>query len=31
VKRDPLPEAKEMDGEEGKYEKYFSAEPGSGD
>ncbi len=30
VKRDPLPEAKEMDGEEGKFEKYFSANPGSG-
>jgi len=31
VKRDPLPEAKEMDGEQGKFEKYFSANPGSGD
>ena len=31
VKRDALPEAKEMDGVEGKFEKFFSAEPGSGD
>jgi ferredoxin len=31
VKRDSLPEAKEMDGVEGKYDKYFSAEPGQGD
>lgn len=30
-KRDPLPEAKEMDGVEGKLEKYFSEKPGSGD
>jgi len=31
VKRDPLPEAKEMDGVPGKFDKYFSAKPGSGD
>ncbi|WEX77334.1 ferredoxin family protein [Sinorhizobium numidicum] len=31
VKRDPLPEAKEMDGIEEKYEKYFSDKPGQGD
>jgi len=31
VKRDPMPEAKEMDGEQGKFEKYFSANPGTGD
>lgn len=31
VKRDPMPEAKEMDGEQGKLEKYFSANPGAGD
>lgn len=31
VKRDALPEAKEMDGVEGKYELYFSAKPGQGD
>ncbi|HFQ15581.1 MAG TPA: ferredoxin family protein [Rhodobacteraceae bacterium] len=30
-KKDPLPEAGEMDGVEGKLEKYFSAEPGEGD
>ena len=30
-RRTPLPEAKEMDGEEGKFEKYFSPKPGSGD
>ncbi|MFB2607588.1 DUF3470 domain-containing protein, partial [Rhizobium phaseoli] len=31
VKKDPLPEAKEMDGQTGKFEKYFSEKPGSGD
>ncbi|MFA7415116.1 MAG: ferredoxin FdxA [Rhizobium sp.] len=31
TKRDPLPEAKEMDGVPGKLEKYFSPKPGSGD
>ena len=31
IKRDPMPEAKEMDGVEGKLELYFSAEPGQGD
>jgi ferredoxin len=31
VKREEMPEAKEMDGEEGKYEKYFSPKPGQGD
>lgn len=30
-KRDPLPEAKEMDGVEGKFEQYFSDKPGTGD
>ncbi len=30
VKRDPMPEAEKYDGEEGKFEKYFSAEPGQG-
>jgi ferredoxin len=30
-KIDELPEAKEFDGQEGKYEKYFSAAPGKGD
>lgn len=29
TKRDPLPEAKEMDGVLGKFEKYFSPNPGS--
>ena len=31
VKRDALPEAKEMDGVDGKYEKFFSPNPGTGD
>lgn len=31
VKKEHLADAKEMDGVEGKYEKYFSAEPGEGD
>lgn len=31
VKREPLPEAKEMDGVDGKFEKFFSENPGSGD
>ena len=30
-RRDPLPEAKERDGEDGKPAKYFSEEPGEGD
>ncbi|MCG9895304.1 MAG: ferredoxin family protein [Fimbriimonadaceae bacterium] len=30
-KRDAPSDAKEFDGVEGKFEKYFSAEPGSGD
>lgn len=30
-KRDPLPEAKEMDGVPGKFERYFSPKPGQGD
>jgi ferredoxin len=30
-RRDPLPEAKDRDGESGKLEKYFSEEPGEGD
>ncbi|MFD1254678.1 Ferredoxin-2 [Devosia equisanguinis] len=30
-RRDPLPEAKERDGEGGKLDKYFSEEPGEGD
>ncbi len=30
-RRDPLPEAKERDGEGGKLEKYFSEAPGEGD
>lgn len=31
IKRDPLPQAKEMDGVPDKLEKYFSANPGQGD
>ena len=31
AKREPLPEAKEFDGVEGKLAKYFSANPGKGD
>ena len=30
-RRDPMPEAKDKDGEEGKLEKYFSEAPGEGD
>jgi ferredoxin len=30
TKKDPLPEAEARDGEKGKLEKYFSAEPGAG-
>ena len=30
-RRDPLPEAKEKDGEDGKLAKYFSEAPGEGD
>lgn len=31
VKKDPMPEAKEMDGVSGKFEQFFSEKPGSGD
>ncbi|MVA24297.1 ferredoxin FdxA [Agrobacterium vitis] len=31
TKRDALPEAKEMDGVEGKFDLYFSEKPGTGD
>lgn len=31
IKKDPLPNADERDGEEGKMEKYFSEKPGDGD
>jgi ferredoxin len=31
VKRDPLPDAETFDGQEGKFEKYFSEAPGEGD
>jgi ferredoxin len=31
VKKEPMAEAKELDGETGKFEKYFSEKPGSGD
>jgi len=31
IKKDQLPEAEEMDGVEGKLEKYFSPQAGSGD
>ncbi len=31
VKREALPEAKEFDGKPGKYEAYFSREPGKGE
>jgi len=31
VKRDAMPEAKEMDGVENKYEQFFSPNPGQGD
>jgi ferredoxin len=31
VKRDPPADAKAFDGETGKFEKYFSPEPGQGD
>ncbi len=31
MKRDALPEAKEFEGVPGKFEKFFSAEPGEGD
>lgn len=30
-KKDELPDAKEFDGQEGKFEKYFSPKPGEGD
>jgi ferredoxin len=31
VKREALPEAKQLDGKPGKFEAYFSPEPGKGD
>jgi ferredoxin len=31
AKGEPPADAKDMDGVEGKFEKYFSAEPGQGD
>jgi ferredoxin len=31
IKRDALPEAKEFDGREGKFDAYFSKNPGQGD
>jgi ferredoxin len=31
IKRDPPPDAKEFDGQTGKFEKYFSEKPGEGD
>ena len=31
VKKDQMPDAEKFDGEPGKLEKYFSAEPGTGD
>lgn len=31
TKRDPMPNAEKHDGEEGKFEKYFSPKPGKGD
>ena len=31
IKKEPLPEAKEFDGQTGKLDKYFSDKPGSGD
>ena len=31
VKKEPMPEAKEMDGVDGKFEQFFSENPGSGD
>ncbi|MEM1420698.1 MAG: ferredoxin FdxA [Pseudomonadota bacterium] len=31
TKRDPLPEAEEYDGTPGKFEQFFSEEPGKGD
>lgn len=31
IKKDPLPEAEEFDGVEGKFEQYFSQDPGEGD
>jgi len=30
-KKDPLPDADDLVGEEGKFDKYFSADPGEGD
>ena len=31
IKKEPLPEAEEMDGVENKFEKFFSDKPGAGD
>ena len=31
IRRDPAPDAKEYDGMEGKFEKFFSEAPGEGD
>ena len=31
VKREPPPDAKDFEGQPGKFELYFSAEPGEGD
>ena len=31
IKKEPLPEAEEMDGVENKFEKFFSDKPGTGD
>lgn len=31
IKRDPLPDAEERNGEDGKFAKYFSENPGEGD
>ena len=31
IRRDPLPDAEERNGEEGKFAKYFSENPGEGD
>ena len=31
IRRDPLPDAEKMDGEAGKFEKFFSDKPGEGD
>ena len=31
IRRDPLPDSEKMDGESGKFEKFFSDKPGEGD